>query len=324
MDVELIHLRTLAEIARLASFSRAADALHLSQPAVSHHVRHLEAALGVRVLDRLGKRAVPTRAGALVLERARRIFQELEAVGQELHRLRGVVSGRVRLGTGATASIYLLPPLLRRLRRDHPDLELVVVTGNAPEIAAGVLGSELDVGVVTLPVSERRLEVSPFCPDPLVAIAPADGPWRARGRVSPAELARHPLILYERGGMIRRVIDRWFRAAGVRPHVTMELGNAEAIKELVAAGLGLSITSAITVTPEVTRGALRALPLEPPLARELGVIRRRGKTVSPGLRVVLNELERFSGRPARGGSRGSLHAGELRGRGSPSRSTGSR
>ena len=301
MDVELIHLRTLAAIARHGSFSRAGEHLRLSQPAVSHHIRHLETALGARVLERAGRHVRVTRAGELMLERSRRIFDELDAAAQEIQRLRGVVSGRVRLGTGATASIYLLPALLRRLRRRYPDVELVVVTGNAPEIAAGVVSGDLDLGVVTLPVPEARLEVSPFWNDPMVAIGPSEGPWHIRRPAGPTDLGAVPLIVYERGGSIRRVIEDWFRRAGVTPRIAMELGNAEAIKELVAAGLGVAITSAITVTADKPRGAIRVVPLQPPLSRRLGIIRKKGASASPSVKLVLDALagHKPAGRSAR-------------------------
>ncbi len=126
-----------------------------------------------------------------------------------------------------------------------------------------------------------------------MAIAPPAREWRGRRALAPAELAQRPLILYERGGVIRRVIDGWFRKAGARPHVAMELGNAEAIKELVGAGLGVSISSAITVSAEVRRGSLIAIPLTPPLARELAIIRRRNKSLSPAVTVVVQALESF-------------------------------
>ena len=208
------HVRTLQEIARHQSFSRAAQALHLSQPAVSHHIRHLEHELGQPLLERVGKRAFPTRAGEVLLAHAARAFAELEAARQSLHGLRGVVAGRLRVGTGATASTYLLPPLLRRLHAAHPELELVIVTGNSAGIAAAVAGNDLDVAVVTLPVHGRAMTVTPLMLDPLVAIAPADRRWRTRSPLTPGNLARHPLILYERGGTIRRVIDQWFRRPG--------------------------------------------------------------------------------------------------------------
>jgi DNA-binding transcriptional LysR family regulator len=290
MELTLAHLRTLQEVVRHGSFSRAAENLHLSQPAVSLHIRQLEERTGHRLLERVGKRAFATPAGEILLDHAARALGELEAAGQALERLRGIVAGRLRLGTGATASTYLLPPVLRRLRARHPALELVVVTGNSAEIAAAVAANHLDLGIVTLPVSARSLAVSPLCVDRLVAIAPRGREW-ARGRsITASELASRPLILYERGGTIRRVIDDWFRRGGVTPRVAMELGNAEAIKKLVEAGLGLSISSAMAIRAEVRAGTLVSIALEPPLSRHLGVIHRRDKPESPALGVLLAGL----------------------------------
>jgi molybdate transport repressor ModE-like protein len=288
--VNPVHVRTLQEIARHQSFARAAQALHLSQPAVSHHIRHLEQALGQRLLERVGRRAVPTGAGEVLLAHAARAFAELEAARQALQERRGVVAGRLRVGTGATASTYLLPPLLGRLRARHPDLELVVVTGNSGGMVAAVAAADLDVAVVTLPVRRTALLVTPLMLDPLVAIAPPRAPWRRHRPLSATELAREPLILYERGGTIRRVIDDWFRRSGATPRVIMELGNGEAIKKLVAAGLGLSVTPAMSIRAAVRGGELAAVPLTPPLGRRLGVVRRRDRVVSPALRVFLEGL----------------------------------
>jgi DNA-binding transcriptional LysR family regulator len=134
----------------------------------------------------------------------------------------------VRLGTGATASIYLLPDALRRLRTRHPELDLAIVTGNSADLAAAVAASELALAVLTLPVVSRQLVTVPFCVDTQVAIAAPARAWPRRG-LRPADLAEVPLILYERGGTIRHVTDEWFRKGRVRPRVAMELGNAEAI-----------------------------------------------------------------------------------------------
>jgi len=295
MDLNPVHVRTLQEIARHGSFSRAAESLRLSQPALSLHMRQLESRCGTALLERVGKRAFPTPAGSLLLQHAARAFAELEAAQEALRQLRGVVAGRLRLGTGATASIHLLPPLLRRMRARYPELELVVVTGNSPEIAAAVASNELDVGLVTLPVTGRQLMVTPLLLDPLVAVGPPTQEWPARGGLTAAELARHPLIVYERGGTIRRVIDGWFRRGGARPRVVMELGNEEAIKKLVGAGLGVSVSPAMAVRDEVRSGALRMRLLSPPLVRRLGVVRRRDKPGTPALRVFLAALEGING-----------------------------
>jgi len=300
LDLNPAHVRTLQHVVRRGSFSRAAEDLRLSQPAVSLHIRQLEERVGLPLLERVGKRTFATRAGEILLEHAERAFDEIEAARQALEALRGVVAGRLRLGTGATASIHLLPTLFGRLHVEHPALELVVVTGNSAEMAAAVLANQLDLALVTLPVSSRSLAITLLGADPLVAIAPGGRPWRRRAPMAPAELATHPLILYERGGTIRRVIDEWFRRGRAIPRVSMELGNAEAIKKLVGAGLGLSIASSMAVRAEVKAGALTAVPLDPPLGRRLGVVRRRDKPESPAMRVALAALEALKGRQGLG------------------------
>lgn len=288
-----IHLRTLREVARQESFSRAARTLHLSQPAVSHHVRQLEETLGARLLDRVGKRAYPTPLGARVLEHAERALAELTAARDAATTLPTQITGRVRIGTGATASIHLLPPLLKRLHRRYPGIDLVVVTGNSEQMAVSLMDNALDIGVLTLPVRGRALSVWPIFVDRLVAIAP---PTSERGPMTPARLSRGPLILYERGGTSRTIIDAWFRRAGVTPRVAMELGSVETIKRLVEAGLGLSIGSAISVRAEVRAGRLRSHPLVPRLDRKLGVVLRRDKPRSPALEVVVDAFKRLGAR----------------------------
>src|SRR5262245_4048363 len=302
MDVNPVHVRTLQAIARSGSFSRAGETLHLSQPAISHHVRHLERAVGVPLLTRRGRRASPTEAGAVLLEHAAHAFRMLDEARDAIQRLQGRVAGRVTVGTGATASIYLLPPILRRLRARHPQLELVVVTGNAGEIAAAVSRGELDIGVVTLPIAVGRgLLVSPFYVDRRVAIAPPGVRRTRRAPMTAAELAREPVILYERGGTIRRVVDDWFRRGRATPRVAMELGNAEATKKLVGAGLGLSIVSEIAVKADTRAGLLSLIPLRPALHRRIGVVRRRDRAPQPALQALLTALEAAANR-ARGGA----------------------
>jgi DNA-binding transcriptional LysR family regulator len=340
MDLQVTHLRTLQAIARHGSFSRAAQALNLTQPAVSMQVRHLERSLGLSLLERVGKRAFPTRAGELLLAHADRALRELEAGVERVQELRGVVAGRVRLGTSASISIYLLPPALRRFRTRYPDTEVVIVTGNASEITRAIVANELDVGIVSLPVRDRELVVTPFFRDELVAIAattwgattwPPKPPGRSeaprrsrdaprsrllseglvhssgrseeqrRGRgvrragrwktVDAPTLAAYPLILFEAGATLRRVIDGWFHRAGVAPRSPMELGNTEAIKKLVEAGLGLSVTSWFSVVQEVRARTLTAMRLVPPLQRQIGLVRRRDKPHTPALDAFVATLE---------------------------------
>ena len=291
MDLQVTHLRTLQSIARHGSFSRAARALNLTQPAVSMQVRHLERALGLPLLERVGKRAFPTRAGELLLAHADRALRELEAGVERVQELRGVVAGRVRLGTSASISIYLLPPALRRFRARYPETEVVIVTGNAAEITRAIVANELDVGIVSLPVRDRELAVTPFFRDELVAITPPHPRWRRVKSADAPMLAEHPLILFEAGATLRRVIDGWFHRAGVAPRSLMELGNTEAIKKLVEAGLGLSVTSWFSVAAEVRQRVLTAIRLTPPLERQIGLVRRRDKPKTPALEAFVSALD---------------------------------
>ena len=291
MELQLAHLRTLEAVARHGSFSRAAGELGLTQPAVSMQVRQLEAQLECPLLERVGKRAFPTRAGDVLLSHAKRARQELDSAVERLQELRGVVAGRVRLGTSASISTYLLPPALRRFRARYPRIELIVVTGNAPDITRAITDNRLDVGLVSLPVRDRELRVSPFHRDQLVAVAPPLRQWRRRRRLKPAELVSEPLILSDQGSTVRRVIDAWFARAGVAPGPPMEVGNTEASKKLVEARLGLSVASWFSVKAEVRARKLAAMALDPPLYREIGLVRRKDKPMTPSLEAFLGVLE---------------------------------
>lgn len=291
MELQLTHLRTLEAVARHGSFSRAAGELRLTQPAVSMQVRQLEAQLGLPLLERVGKRAFPTRAGEVLLEHATRARAELDSALERLQELRGIVAGRVRLGTSASISTYLLPPALRRVRARYPRIELTVLTGNAPDITRAITENTLDVGLVSLPVRDRELLVSPFHRDELVAVAPPLAAWRRRRRLKATELVEAPLILSDQGSTVRRVIDGWFERASVTPGRPMEVGNTEASKKLVEAGLGLSVASWFSVKAEVRAKKLAAISLDPPLYREIGLVRRKDKPMTPSLEAFLGIID---------------------------------
>jgi DNA-binding transcriptional LysR family regulator len=290
MDLQVTHLRTLQAIARHGSFSRAAQALNVTQPAVSMQVRQLEDGLGVRLLERAGPRVRPTAAGSLLLEHAERALGELARAVERLHALRGVVAGPVRLGTGTAISMYLLPPLLRTLRTRSPSVDLIVTTGTAPDVIRAVAEADLDVGVVGLPVRRRELVVAPFVTDEFVAIA-APRHWRTRTPIDAVALQGERLILDQPGATSRRLIDGWLRRRGVAPTVPAELGNTEATKELVRAGLGVSIASWFSVRREVTAGRLALRRLKPGLSYPLGIVRRRDPEPAAPLQAVLAALE---------------------------------
>lgn len=292
-NLNLDQLEALREVVALGSFSAAARRLNLTQPAISLQVKQLEARLGVRLVERIGKRAFATAAGSDLLAHGRRLFDEAAAAAATLRRHRCGMAGRVRIGAGATACIYVLPTALRELIVNYPDLEIIVTTGNTDEIVRAVDDNALDLALVTMPVHGERLTVRPLIDEPLVAVLPPR--TAARARLGPMDFAGMPLILYERGGTTSRIIDGWFGRAGIAVKPVMELGNAEAIKRLVGVGLGRSILPEISVRAEAASGELAIRPLAPALTRTLALIHRRDKPAEPYLQVTVAAISRCGG-----------------------------
>lgn len=286
----LRQLRTFLAAVEAGSISKAARMLNLTQPAASQQLRELERAVGVRLLDRARGRLLPTPAGDGILGPARRAQAAAEDVVAAAGRHRAGDVGRVRLGTGATACTYLLPPVLAAVKRRMPALEIAIATGNTPEMLERVEAGSLDIAVVTMSVSlSRALIGTSLLPDPLVALLPeAMAPTGAT--VTPSQMTKLPLILYETGGNTRAIVDGWFRRAGLIARPIMELGSVEAIKVLVGIGLGVSILPALALRNTVA-GTVAKLP-RPALARNLGYVLRREKIMNRGLYVLIEELAR--------------------------------
>jgi DNA-binding transcriptional LysR family regulator len=292
--LKLDHLQTFHHVVELGSFSAAAERLGLTQPAVSLQVRQLERQLGVQLIERIAKRATPTAAGLALLEHIRRIGTAVDdAVEAMAEHARGT-TGRVRLGTGATACIYLLPPTLRALRAKFPGLGIVVTTGSSQAIIKAVEDNTIDVALVTGPVSGRSLDVTPVMRDEFVAVfATGDAP--ARTAMTAEMMNRRPLVLYEPASNTRRLIDHWFQRAERSPAPVMELGSVDAIKEMVAAGLGCSILPRMAVAAADRNPQLVVRALSPRLHRTLAIVVRRDKRLNRGLQRVIEALRGLTG-----------------------------
>lgn len=295
----LDQLDSFREVIALGSFSAAAERLGLSQPAVSQQVRELERRLGTALVERVGRRARPTAAGAALLGHGERIAAEVDAALEAMARHAEGRLGRVRIGTGATACIFLLPPVLKDLRRRFPTLEITVTTGNTAEMVRAVEENLLDIGLVSLPAAGRSLAVTPLLEDAFMAVAPPD--TDLPDEVAAADLARMPVLLFEPGGNTRRIADAWFAEAGVALRPVMSLGSVEAIKGLVGAGLGCAVLPGLAVRDAAARGALTVRPLVPRLHRTLALVLRKDKPLHLGLRETLRSL-RALGTPAEEGA----------------------
>jgi DNA-binding transcriptional LysR family regulator len=292
-SLNLDQLRTLTTVAKLGSFSAAARELRLTQPAVSLQIRDLEERVGLRLIDRIGKKARATAAGEDLIAHAERMMAEADRALTAMRGHKEGHVGRVHLGTGPTALAYILPPTLQRLREDHPEIELIITTGTTHEITERLLENVLDLGLTALPVDSDKFDVVPIRDDEMVAIFPADSS-DIPAAVRPADVAGRPLILEYHRVNANRLTRAWLKDGGVDVKPALQFDGIEPIKDAVAAGLGM----AIVPRPALGGGALAtrnivARPLDPPLMRTLGLVQRRDRLDDPALAVVRAALLRL-------------------------------
>ncbi len=294
--MEIRQLKAFVAIAEAGTFTAGAERVHVTQAAISMQIRQLEQETGVRLFLRTPRRVLLTEAGERLLERARRILREHDAALAELRELAGAESGRLRIGT-ASAMIASdpLPQILQELRTLHPRAEIVVESGTSAALVEQILAGELDIAFVSLPVEARGVETEVLSRDELVAIARPDHPLATRRVVDAATLARERLILGERGGNTRRLIDQFFAQAGVRPHVAMELSRLAAIKRMVEEGMGVGIVPSQSVRQEVAEGRLVAWWIKGAerVNWELGLARLRDGYDSPICRTFVRLCRRY-------------------------------
>ena len=288
--LNLDHLVTFRMVISRGSFSGAAEALGISQPAVSLQIRQLEQVFQVRLIERTSRGIKPTPAGMTLSEHSMKIDAAVGAAVESVSLHSEEITGTVVVGTGATACIHLLPPLLQQLRLRHPLLKVDVRTGNTSDIVRGVEENRIDIGLVTLPAAGKCLSVSPLGTDEFVVIMEKDLSGRSATPLSPDDLLPLPLIIFEPGSGTRSLIDEWFRDAGYAARPVMELGSIEAIKRMVRAGLGYSIVPRMAVEDMEEREGLSLHSMVPPHYRTLGTIMREDRIVSRGINEVMKQL----------------------------------
>lgn len=287
--LNLGNLATFRLVIQRGSFSAAADILGLSQPAVSLQVRQLEQFLRTRLVERTGRGIKATAAGLALLEHGNRIEQVVEEAIRSVSEFSHEISGTITLGTGATACIHLLPPLLQQLREEHPLLRVGVTTGNTLDVVRAVEENRLDIGLVTLPASGRALEVMPILDEEFVLII-SQAQDEEIAQFSPQILHALPLIAFESGSGTRDLIDGWFNTCDLEVCPVMQLGSIEAIKRMVRAGLGYSIVPRMAVENVADREGLSVRSLNPILHRQLGIVMRQDKILSKGISEVIRLL----------------------------------
>ena len=281
--MEIRQLKAFMAIADARTFTAAAQRTHYTQAALSMQIKQLEREVGVPLFTRMPRRVVLTEAGEKLMSRAQHILREHDAALAELAELAGAKHGRLRLGSASgMVSADSLPAILKKLRRAHPHAEVSVTSGTSEELVKKILAGETDVAFISLPVQARNVETELLSQDQLVAIASPRHALAGQRVVSAFALAGEKLILGERGGNTRRLIDEFFAEAGLKPTVAMELSRQAAIKNMVAADMGVGIVPLSVVREEVERGKLVRWWIEGARINwEMGLARLSGGYLSP-------------------------------------------
>jgi LysR family transcriptional regulator, low CO2-responsive transcriptional regulator len=281
MNLSLRQLRVFEAVARLSSYTRAAEELHLSQPAVSMQVHQLEEAVGLPLFERMGKAIALTEAGREVHQYSRSINQSLQEMEEVLEALKGVNRGRLLVAVASTVN-YFAPRLLAVFHQLYPGIGLRLDVTNRASLVRSLEANSIDIALMGVPPQDVDVEAEAFTENPLVVIAPPDHPLAAERSIPPARLTGEVFVMREAGSGTRQSMERHFREAGLTIRHGMQMTRNEAVKQAVRSGLGLSVVSLHTIELELETGRLAILDVEGfPLARKWYLVYRRGKRLSP-------------------------------------------
>ncbi|MBI4766706.1 MAG: LysR family transcriptional regulator [Deltaproteobacteria bacterium] len=294
MIISTEQLNTFYAVALEKNFSRAAEKLFRTQPAVSQSIHSLEDQLGQPLFLRQGRTTTLTQAGQILLEHVEEVFETLERGRFRLETLKDLKGGRLTISTSDTTACYLLPEVLSAFRKGYPEVEVNIRCKPSPLVAEQVLSHEADIGIVTLPLEHPKLASEHLIIREDVAICSPDNPLRGRSRISFAELVHYPLLLLDRGSNTRSYIDQRLNETGLKPRITMELGSIEVVKRLVQLDFGVSIVPRISVREELERGTLAAMTIfKKKECRTLGMVYPAKGIFSPAAQVFVNMLKDY-------------------------------
>jgi DNA-binding transcriptional LysR family regulator len=291
--MNLSQLKAFLAVAQDGSFSRAAEKLYLTQPAVSKQIQALEEGLGMRLFDRVGRSILLTQAGNILHDHAHIAFRTLEEARETINQLRGLQRGHLRISAASTIGTYMLPQPLGELKAQFPGIEISLAITNKAWVVQQVLNHEVELGFVGPPIEPAELEMEEYLLDELVLIMAPTHRLAREESVGVAELAEEVFILREQGSGTREIMEEELGRVRVNLKKAMELGSTEAIKQAVAANLGVSIVSKFAISLETLQGRLAVARLpELNLRRQLFVIHHGGRTLSPAAQEFCSLLRR--------------------------------
>lgn len=273
-------LQVFHTVARVMSFTKAAETLHMTQPAVTFQVKQLEEFFDTRLFDRTHNKITLTDAGKVVYGFSERILDSYEKMNDEVRELTTEVKGSLIIGASTTIAEYLLPSLLGVFKKRFEDVNVRLQVGNTETIVSMVENNMVDLGVVEAPVYNKNLEVDICRLDEMQLICPVNHPLANRDKISIEQIRKYGYISREEGSGSRAVINTYIREQGLSYsdlNVVMELGSPEAVKMSVESEVGLAIVSRSTLAKELKLNTLKAIPLDPPLLRPFSHVRQKHK-----------------------------------------------
>lgn len=279
MNVSLRQLRAFLAVAGHRHFRRAAEALHLTQPAVSRLIADLEAELDVKLFDRSTREVVPTEAGRYLEQALARVLDELDGVLGHARAQADPLRGRVRIAAVPTLSAGLVPLGIARCTTEHPSLEIILRDQSQAQVLDAVRGGEVDFGLTVEPATREEFDAETILRDPFRLVCRHDHPLASRKAVAWKVLEGQPLVLLDHASGSRRLIDAALARQGVTAHVAIEVGHPHTAFRMVEAGLGVTVTPALSL--DALRPGLVVLRLTPDTHREVTLLRRRARSLSP-------------------------------------------
>lgn len=297
--MNLHHLRVFLAVARRRSYSQAARELFISQPTVSQQVQKLEKELGLNLFDQLGKKIYPTEAGEILYNYAEKIFALVTEAQSALDELTGLENGRLSLGASTTPGIYLLPGVLGGFKKSFPRAKVHLEISNTHKVVEAVLANRLDLGIVGEEFAlHPELNIKHLLKDELILITAPEHPLAGTKKARPERLAKETFIMREQGSSTGLLITETLRAKSIQPDVAMNLDNIEAVKQAVAANLGISFVSRYAISTELKAGILCAVKTPGlRLERDINLIYHKDKRLSKLSLEFISFLQSFFGQP---------------------------
>ena len=295
--MDLRQLEILQAIAETGSFTACGRKLHVSQSAISRQVLLLEEELGEPLFLRVGRKVRMTPAGESLVQLGERVFQDMRETVSGINDDTRALRGRLRLAGGMTVCLYVLPLLLRHLKRVYPALDVRLTVATVGRSVEEIRAGRVDVGLLTLPVEESDLVTVPVLREELLVVTMPTHPLARKRSIQPKDLAGEPFVLFEAGSATRRVIDSFFVTEKMEPRVVMDTENVEILKAMVKTGLGISIVPYQAIAREVAGGQFFCARIEGhELIRETGWVYMRAHRVPRMTQEVLTAFQAIKGR----------------------------